>query len=388
MTGTKVMLVLEPDTVQHEALKGYLAHYAEAGRWLADKILESGITDQVRLHRLYYSELRSQFGLPAQSAVLCIKHMARLTRVSPGRPQLSPDGPVPYDRHLYSMKSVDVLSLATLSGRVVVPCAFAAYESGRLVVGDAELFHREGRWIFSVRTALPDSAIRHTQPEKEPSMSDKLLSRISRLVSGVAHSAVAQAEEAAAIPVMEQAIRDIDDAIKDVRAEIGQHEATKFNVNRRIGELRSEHDDLNDRISVALDEAKEDLAEAGAGRQLDIETQLALLQRSLDEAEEDVGKLNDSITALQASRREAGQRLRDLKSAGPASGSGAKPRSASGKAAQAIESAQRLGENLTGVPADEASISHKDLDALAELHRQHEIRERLARHKAQQRRDL
>ena len=253
MSDTKATLILEPDPVQQEALRTYLAHYTEAGHWLAGKMLDSGITDQVRLHRLYYSELRSKFGLPAQAAVLCIKHMARLTRTSIGPPQLSPNGPVPYDRHLYSLRSVDVLSLATLSGRVVVPCAFTSYESGRLVVGEAELYRQEDRWVFSVRTALPDSALRHTQPEKEPSMSDKLLARISRLVSGIAHSALSQAEESASIPVMEQAVRDIDDAIKDVRSEIGQNEATKFNLNRRITELKSEHEDLNDRISVALD---------------------------------------------------------------------------------------------------------------------------------------
>ncbi|MEE8124117.1 MAG: hypothetical protein V3T93_08435, partial [Alphaproteobacteria bacterium] len=57
-------------------------------------------------------------------------------------------------------------------------------------------------------------------------------------------------------------------------------------------------------------------------------------------------------------------------------------RSATTKAIEAIEGAQRLGESLTGVPAEAGSMSHKDLEDLAELHRQHAIRERLAEHKA------
>ena len=57
-------------------------------------------------------------------------------------------------------------------------------------------------------------------------------------------------------------------------------------------------------------------------------------------------------------------------------------RSSTAKAGEAIEAAQRLGEDLTGVPADEGRISHKDLDELAELHRQNAIRERLAKHRA------
>ncbi len=216
-------------------------------------------------------------------------------------------------------------------------------------------------------------------------MSDKLLNRITRLISGITHNALSQAEQAAAVPVMEQAIRDIDEAIKEVRAEIGKSEATKYNVGRRIAELQGEHEGLNEKISLALKEDKEDLAEAGAGRQLDIETQLTLLRRTLEDADGDIAKLSDSVNALQASRREAQQRLRDLKTVPVTSVEDGAPgagRSATTKAIEAIEGAQRLGESLTGVPAEAASMSHKDLEDLAELHRQHAIRERLAEHKA------
>jgi phage shock protein A len=184
---------------------------------------------------------------------------------------------------------------------------------------------------------------------------------------------------------MEQAVRDIDEAIKDVRAEIGQNEATKFNAERRIGELQSEHESLSEKIAVALKAAKDDLAEAGAGRQLDIENQMALLRRTTADAEQEIAKLGDSINALQASRREAQQRVRDLKAAGSAPGAADVPgvgRSATAKAGEAIEAAQRLGEDLTGMPAETAAMSHKDLDELAELHRQNAIRERLAKHRA------
>ncbi|MGI9383812.1 MAG: PspA/IM30 family protein [Methyloligellaceae bacterium] len=216
-------------------------------------------------------------------------------------------------------------------------------------------------------------------------MSDKLLTRVTRLISGLAYHAVSNAESAAAIPVMEQAIRDIDEAIKDVRAEIGQNEATKFNATRRVTELQSEHETLNEKIAVALDESRDELAEAGVGRQLDIENQVALLQRTVTDAEQDIAKLSDSINALQASRREAQHRIRDLKATVPASESSgaAAPRgSAASKADAAIEAAERLGEDLTGLPSDSGKISHKDLDELAELHRQNAIRERLAKHRA------
>jgi phage shock protein A len=389
---TIAVLIVEPDAVQHEALAAYAARYAEAGTWLARKVFDSGISDQVRLHRLFYSDLRERFDLPAQSAVLCLKHTARLCRRAETAPELAWNGPVPYDRHLYRLKSVDVVSLATLGGRVVVPCTIASYQRGEFTAGSGELRYEADQWIFSLRTALSEAALHQTQIGREPEMSDKLLSRIARIVAGITHNAVTQAEQAAAVPVMEQAIRDIDQAVKDVRAEIGQNEATKYNAGRRIGELQSERDGLDRKIALALREDKEELTEAGVGRQLDIENQLALLQRTLREAEEDIAKLSGSINALQASRREAQQRLQELKrmaqvAGGPDSGNGpgngmGGGRSAASKAAEAIDDAQRIGESLTGLPAGESRISHKDLDELAELHRQHEIRERLAKHKA------
>ncbi|MEM7223114.1 MAG: PspA/IM30 family protein [Pseudomonadota bacterium] len=386
METINAIMILEPDPVQQDALAAYMARYAEAGSWLAGPVFEGHITDQVRLHRRYYNELRGRFELPAQSAVLCLKHVARLCRRAPAVPVLSPLGPVPYDRHLYGVKAVDQLSLATLAGRVVVPTALSSYQAGELAVGSGELLYEEDNWIFSLRTTLSRAALDHAHRGKEPVMSDKLLTRVTRLISGIAHNTLSHAEQAAAVPVMEQAVRDIDDAIKDVRAEIGQNEATKYNVTRRITELRGEHGNLDAKIATALGESQESLAEAGVARQLDIENQLALLNRTLEDAEGEIAKLTDSLNALRASRREAQQRLKDLKSAPPAaagdSGGGAPGRSATAKADEAIESAQRLGEDLTGVPGSERPISNKELEDLDELHRQHAIRERLAKHRA------
>jgi phage shock protein A len=183
---------------------------------------------------------------------------------------------------------------------------------------------------------------------------------------------------------MEQAIRDIDDAVKEVRSEIGKHEATKHNARRRMSELQQEHDSLSEKIALAVKEDKDELAEAGVGRQLDIENQLALLERTLTEADEEITKLSDSLAALQASRREAQSRLRDLKAAAPAGDTGGTSggTKAQDKAALVMDAAQRLGEKFTGLPGEESHISNRDLDDLAELHRQHAIQERLAKHKA------
>ena len=386
MPDSSAIFLLDPDEVQADALMAYAARYAEAANWVMGQIIESPVTDQVRLHRLYYRRLRDDYGLPAQSAVLCLKDVAARCRHGRETAPLSFLGPVPYDRHLHSLRAVDRLSLATLTGRVVVPCALSHYGSVPATVARGRLVFEHGDWIFSIRADLTEATLQHAERRKEPSMSDKLLYRISKLIAGVAHSAVSQAEDAAAIPVMEQALRDIDEAVKDLRTEIGKCEANKFNLERRLTELEAEHRGLAGQVDAALAEGKEDLAEAGVGRQVDIEDQGVVLKRAVEDVEADVAKLNESLTALQASRREARNRLRDLKAVAPATGATPAGRSKRGsaatKAVEAIERAERLGEDLTGVPAEANKVSSKDLESLAELHRKNLIQERLAARKA------
>ena len=128
MKASRAIFVLEPDEVQAEALRRYAERYAEAANWLIEEVMESHVTDQVRLHRLYYRRLRDDYGLPAQSAVLCLKHVAFADPPAPGRPCPSrPRVRFPTTGICTACSSVDRLSLATLDGRVVLPCAFTGY---------------------------------------------------------------------------------------------------------------------------------------------------------------------------------------------------------------------------------------------------------------------
>jgi hypothetical protein len=163
MNSTEAILQLHPAADQAALLEDYAERYAEAANWLSQKVFDAGVTDQVRLHRLYYNRLRDRFELPAQAAVLCLKHVARLCRKAVVAPRVSADGPVPFDRHLYSMKSVDAVSLSTLAGRVVVPCTLSTYAAGEFLVGSAELCRFDRDWVFILRTELPEDLLHCTR---------------------------------------------------------------------------------------------------------------------------------------------------------------------------------------------------------------------------------
>jgi len=96
---------------------------------------EQGITNKNKLHHIVYGPTRSEFGLGAQLAC-CARDKAaeavRAVRAAPERrdrmtgvlidktcPSFRDDGSIRYDANTYTLKSLDRVSLNTLSGRVV-----------------------------------------------------------------------------------------------------------------------------------------------------------------------------------------------------------------------------------------------------------------------------
>src|SRR5262249_60545370 len=78
-------------------------------------------------------------------------------------------------------------------------------------------------------------------------------------------------------------------------------------------QLEEERATLEQRIDTAIKNGRDDLAEAGIARQLDIEAQSNLLAQLRAEAEGEIQKLESSLAAIRASRREAEDRLQDWK---------------------------------------------------------------------------
>jgi phage shock protein A len=70
-------------------------------------------------------------------------------------------------------------------------------------------------------------------------MKEKLTNRISRIITGTANSIVDAIEGAVPETVMEQAIRDVDTVIADVREELGRVEANKHLLMKSITDKSS-----------------------------------------------------------------------------------------------------------------------------------------------------
>jgi phage shock protein A len=216
-------------------------------------------------------------------------------------------------------------------------------------------------------------------------MKDKLTTRISRIITGTANSIVDAIEGSAPETVMEQAIRDVDGVISEVRDELGRVEANKHLLVKSMADLNAKHNAYAEQIETAIAENREDLAETAISKQLDIEAQLPLLEQNLQNAKEEEAELDQAVVALQAKKREMEEDLRRYRSSRQASaGVGARDNTGREKPLHKAERAEgafsRVHERVTGVGRMQGAIDTKDAGKLAELqelHRRNKIKERL-----------
>ena len=221
-------------------------------------------------------------------------------------------------------------------------------------------------------------------------MKESLASRVGRLVSGSMNSIIDAVENAVPETVMEQAIREIDGAIDDVRSELGNLIATKHLANKRLVEKSSKHEGLASQIEDAVANDRDDLAEAAISTQLDIEAQIPVLEQTIADSADKEKELEGFIAALQAKRREMVEELNEFRkaqqeappSSATAGGTVAEPTSI--KVDRAVDKAtsafDRVLAKQTGLPGV-GSGDRKTATQLAELEqmsRNNRIKERLA----------
>lgn len=207
-------------------------------------------------------------------------------------------------------------------------------------------------------------------------MSEALASRVARLISGSINAFVNAVENAAPDIVMEQAIREIDSVIDDVRAELGKVIAAKHLSSSRLKDENNRYEELAEKIEVAVASSRDDLAEAAISRQLDIEVQIPVLEQTIADFSQKEKELDSYILALQARKREMESDLKEFRQTmaaqggGTGVGSGGTPAAASSSHARNVEKAQgafnRVYESTTGV-AGGGSGDMKNASKLAEL---------------------
>ena len=208
-------------------------------------------------------------------------------------------------------------------------------------------------------------------------MSESMTRRVGRLISGSINAVIDAAENVSPVIVMQESIREVDQAITEVRLELGKVIVEQHITQERLKNEENKHQLLQGQIAVALDEDREDLAEVAISKQMDIEAQLPILKQTLQDAQTHEKEMEGFIAALQAKKREMQEELERFKKISTESTITANTETVS-KAEDAFN--RVMGTTATpNTPTDEAKLV--ELEALT---RKNRIEERLRAMKAAQ----
>jgi phage shock protein A len=216
-------------------------------------------------------------------------------------------------------------------------------------------------------------------------MSDTLLSRVARLVGGTFTTMLDAAENAAPEMVARQAIEELDSAIDEVRAEIGKKQASRHNANRELASINDRAEQLKAQINSALQEEREDLAEAGTRELLGIEDRIPIIESLIANTQDEEQELSRYLAGLRSKREEMERDLQTIRDRKSASGKGVPSgdheesgASLDRRVERAGNAVARVKSSLTGLPADSSRADAASRAELEELHQKNRVAERLA----------
>jgi phage shock protein A len=359
--------LLAPSPDDREAIRATLADYAAMMRILDELGRTRGASaNVVALHDQAYATIRERTRLPARLVTLGLRDHA-------GRQSGAPIADLPLDGRLYAIKSPTHLSLATVTGRRLIPYSVAGYTAGWPDHAEARLVLRDDETLVLVGIA---SAVK---PKETTMATEGILSRIGRVIAGVAHGTVDALEGANAIATVEQSIREIDAVAEDARAGAGKARAEEHRLKAKIAEINDEIEDLAGKIETGLATGREDLVKPVIGLQIDLEAQRSALETALAEAVEKIEEAGKALQAVNSARADAVARLADLKKSKGAE-DGAAGASASVRNDNRLARSVGTIERVTGV-SGRPTTGTSEVEELTRLQREKEIQERLAQYK-------
>jgi phage shock protein A len=135
-------------------------------------------------------------------------------------------------------------------------------------------------------------------------MAESIFARVSRLLSATVEDTVDRMEQAGGEAVMREALREADRAIDQVKAELESTMARRLQAARQQKMFTERAEELTTKAKFALEQGREDLAEAALSRQIDFEAQAKGLDTLLQQAREEEQRLEDGVAALSARKRQ------------------------------------------------------------------------------------
>ncbi|HEV2611198.1 MAG TPA: PspA/IM30 family protein [Noviherbaspirillum sp.] len=220
-------------------------------------------------------------------------------------------------------------------------------------------------------------------------MADSLRNRVSQIVVGSVHALLDKVEDQAPEAMMEQAIRKVETVIDEVRQELGVVAANRHLAQRHHAELNRRHLELTTSAEEAINLRREDLARAAVAKQLDTESQMPVVEGTLQDLGKQEKELSGYVDALMSKKREMQEQLSSFRAsrarAASATGATVATNSSLHKVDDASAAFGKIFERHTGISTGMHKLSVEQASKLKELDdlvQNKRIEERLAQLKA------
>jgi phage shock protein A len=216
-------------------------------------------------------------------------------------------------------------------------------------------------------------------------VAESIFMRVRRVISASIEDVVDAMERAGGTSVMREAIREVDRAIDEVRAEQEAATARRLQAQRQQRMFRGKLAALEEQARFAIAENREDLAEAAVSRQIDFEAQAKRLDAVQAEAEAEAKRLEECLVALTTRKSqmeealaafETAQRDAALGGEGPARPDRSTERKVE-RAEEAFDRAMAAAGGVAGISRADAQTAAKVAE-LATLQKSAAVAQRMA----------
>lgn len=129
-------------------------------------------------------------------------------------------------------------------------------------------------------------------------MAEPIFMRVRRVISANVEDQVDRMERAGGVKVMNEAIREVDRIVDEVRSEREAAMARRLQAARQQRMTTEKLSALESKARFALGEDREDLAEAAITRQIELEGQTERLETIQTDSAEEEARLDECLTAL------------------------------------------------------------------------------------------
>lgn len=141
-------------------------------------------------------------------------------------------------------------------------------------------------------------------------MAESIFLRVRRICSARIEDTVDRMETEGGDAVMREAIREVDRAIEEIRAQQQGAMGRRLQAAKQQAMVEAKIAELGSKASFAVDSGRDDLAEAALTRQVDFEAELEKLKKTQGSTSEEEAKLEDSLASLRSRKVQMEDALR------------------------------------------------------------------------------